>query len=156
MDIKIEDIHIGDRVVVKDSWKDNLPGQEDYEAESFEVLLIHSGDGTGGEILLSVSLCGWKIRRGTINLISGQEDRIAMLESSENLFGWWIRVKHIEKVIPGNSSIQSKHQPGVYDPMTSRVKSKEELEQYQKDFNFFFRDLTKPYKAPEDAWAKWS
>ena len=156
MDIKIEDIHIGDRVVVKDSWKENLPGEDDCNAESFEVLLVCPGGDFGSEVLLSVSDCGWKIRKGSIDPISGQEDRIAMLESSENLFGWWIRVKHIAKVIPGNSSKIHTKQPDVYDPMTSRVKSKEELEQYNKDFNFFFRDLTKPYKAPEDSWAKWS
>ena len=154
MDIKPEDIHIGDRVVLKESAKEFLPSQEDIDTESFEILLVdNSRDNC--EILLSVSAAGWRLDRYSFDNIPGQEEQIEKLRSSKGLFGWWMQITKIERVIGGNSSVHTK-QPGVYDPMTSRVKSKEELSQYQKDVNFFFRDLTVPYKAPEDAWAKWS
>ena len=151
--VDINDIHVGDRVVIAESHKRHLPGPIDEREESLEVLLI-SYDRV--RVILKTSYYGWPIEDLAPEEEPGNEGAIDILRSIPNHFGWYIGIERIERVIPGSEHAKPV-KPGVFDPLTSKVKtSKEEREQFKKDMDFFFRDLTEPYHPPEGAWAKWS
>ncbi len=150
--VNIDDIHIGDRVVIAKKYKFVLAGIEDEEQESLEVLMI-SFDRE--RVIIRASECGWPLFDLSPTDEPGNEEVLNSLRNIPNLYGWYINIEKIERVIPGSRHTQPA-KLGVFDPLTSKVKSsKEELEQFKKDVDFFFRDLTKPYEAPEGAWAKW-
>jgi hypothetical protein len=157
--VNVKNIHVGDYVEFKSP--EVLPrADQELGTESFEVIFVNSKmeDPTNPSVIIRAK-GGWQTlnnKKGHLSISTSIPEEKKQLEflRTQDFNAWWIRPIYIKKVISkGYSGCSS---DGVYNPLTSRVKSKEELEQYKKDFEFFFRDLTKPYVPPEDAWAKWS
>jgi hypothetical protein len=144
----IIDIHIGDILAPN---KDSIGAfpTESRELISFELIAIR------GSIIAVVAPGGWGIANSdfTKEELELNQERIDEL-AIQGAEGWWFYPKDFDSIISSGTSSKSKHS-GVYDPTTSKVKSRGELEQYKQDVDFFFHDLAKPYKAPEGAWAKW-
>jgi len=159
MDINFEDVQPGDFVRIipdrlssfpkgnegKDLFEVIFPKARAYDYK-FYIFIIVKGD------------TGWNIcpEQFSEKEYDEYKDRIDELTTA-GATAWSITSSNVVGIVKAGAKVSAKTEPGVYNPLTSTAKSsKEELEQYKKDFEFFFRDLSKPYVPPENAWSKWS
>ncbi len=159
--MNIKDIHVGDSILANPS---GLPSRDRENSElPFEVLMVYEEEQYPEDSWVIIRTDnGWPTLDNDTNIriLPGypqeHNDQILALQKTDTR-AWRTFMEDIKSVIPAShhKNCQSA-KDGVYNPLTSTVKSKEELEQFKKDFEFFFSDLTVPHKPPSGAWAKYS
>ena len=158
--VNIKDIHVGDSIL---AYPTGLPGRDcDNSCVPFEVLMVVEDDQYPDDSYVIIRTDnGWRTLDNELNLCvlpsypQELNDQILALQKTDT-HAWRTFMEDIKSVIPANQKASQAAKDGIYNPLTTTVKSKEELEQFKKDFEFFFSDLTVPHKPPSGAWAKYS
>ena len=142
---------IGDLVEYHEDYEDHLTWFDGDTPTQFRIMGIERRDeGAIEHYLLDMSeygnRCGaWDFDESNLaDCADGREELKTRLLAGENIKGWWIRPRHIGKIIPGKGYKGKVVCKGYFPPVIN-----ENHEQLRKDVSSFFKDLAEPWESPK-------